>query len=384
MADARDDSYAATLLAWDEVSPDAIVDFDVTDVAPARPPFGSEHDALAALDKLRAEHAPDSWVGRRLAGHIAYGRNKLGLERADLPAYIAATQAVPTELFHEADVDERRALAEAALARLGIAVGPRLEHELEAADDVIGIDDLPDAFSAADAALRPELEDALGHPLELDYETGFTRDDGWWTYWADTVEGRFRLRFNRRRRASLTATEVLQFTAHEVLGHFGQVHAYAQRIAAGELPRSFGITTVHTLEQFSFEGVAQTLPLWLRPPEEISDPLLARIRLAHLAALVEHNSHLMVNAGEPIDRCAVYVRERLPWYQPGRIAIDLDARANDPLDRSYRFVYPTAIDTMLRATERLDATGRRNMLRRLYERPMSYCEFVQISPPRID
>jgi hypothetical protein len=152
------------------------------------------------------------------------------------------------------------------------------------------------------------------------------------------------------------------------------VHSYARRIEQGELPTSFGITTVHTLEQFTFEGIAQTLPLWLRPPGEIDDLLLARIRLAHYCALVEHNAHLMVNAGEPAGR---YMRERLPHYQPQQIDADLASRANDPLDRTYRFVYPTAIDTMVRATERLDASALRTLLRRLYERPLSHLEFVQ-------
>jgi hypothetical protein len=373
--DGLDARYVRTLLAWDRASAADIVDFDVTGAA-ATEEFATEGDALPALEALRAECAPGSFLERRLRGHTAYLRARLGEPASDFAAYIDATQAVPTAPIPEAVIDGRRALAEHSLRRAGTSFGPRVEYELEALDGVVSIDSLPAAFRDADAALRPELEQALGHPLELEYDTGFIDDDGWWTYWADTAGGRFRLRFNRRGKASLTDAEVRQFTAHEVLGHFGQVHAYAQRIAAGELPLSAGITTVHTLEQFAFEGVAQTLPLWLRPPEEIDRLLLARIRLTHLCALVEHNAHLMVNSGESPERTAQYMLERLPHYQPERVRADLAARADDPLDRSYRFVYPAAIDTMVSATERLGSGRRRDMLRRLYAGPISHADFV--------
>ncbi len=371
--------YASALVAWDQVSRESsgtpIIDFDVAGVE-AGEPLLTELHALEILGLLRAEHEPGSFTERRIAGHIAYLRHKLG-ERPDFRPYVQATQGIPAEPMLEEELDHRRALAVDALGAVAIDLGPRVEYELEAVDTVIQIDDLPAAFRAATADMLPRLESALGQPRPLEYDTEFTDDDGWWTYWADTVEGRFRLRFNRRRRSSLTAAEVRQFTAHEVLGHFGQIGAYAARIESGELPRSFGVTTVHTLEQFTFEGVAQTLPLWLDPPERIDELLLARIRLTHYAALVEHNAHLMINGGEPVERCGQYVLDRLPHYQPRQILLELASRSNDPLERSNRFVYPTAMHSMVLATEHLDAAARRDMLRRLYSAPITYEEFVE-------
>jgi hypothetical protein len=373
-----DTRYASFLKAWDEVSRESsgteIIDFDVAGVE-AGEPLVTELHALEVLGLLREEHEPGSFQGRRIDGHIAYLRHKLG-ERPGFRGYVRATQGIPADPMSEDEIGHRRAMAADALGRAGIGLGPQVEYELEAADTAIPMDGLPDAFRAATAGMLPALEDALEHPLPLDFDTEFTDDDGWWTYWADTVDGRFRLRFNRRRRSSLTAAEVRQFTAHEVLGHFGQIAAYAARIAEGALPRSFGVTTLHTLEQFTFEGVAQTLPLWLEPPEQLDDLLLARIRLTHYEALVQHNAHLMINGGEPVERCAHYVLERLPHFQPRSILLDLASRSNDPLERSSRFVYPTSMHTMVLATERLDAGGKRGMLRRLYSAPIAYEEFV--------
>jgi hypothetical protein len=373
-----DQRYASFLEAWDQVSRESsgapIIDFDVAGVE-AGEPLVTELHALEVLGLLRDEHPPGSFQQRRLIGHIAYLRHKLG-ERPDFRAYVRDTQGIPADRLPEEQLDHRRTLAAEALGRVGIELGAKVEYELEAADTVIALDDLPTAFRAAADDMLPSLEAALGHALPLEFDTGFTDDDGWWSYWADTEAGRFRLRFNRRHRATLTAAEVRQFAAHEVLGHLGQMTAYAARIEAGELPPSFGITTVHTLEQFTFEGVAQTLPLWLERPDRIDELLLARIRLTHYCALVEHNAHLMINEGEPVERCGRYMLDRLPHYQPRRILLDLAERANDPLERSSRFVYPTAMDAMVTATERLDEHSRQATLRSLYSAPIAYGEFA--------
>jgi len=100
--------------------------------------------------------------------------------------------------------------------------------------------------------------------------------------------------------------ECLQFTFHELLAHCGQMKAWATRIAAGDLPRYCGLTTVHTPEQVMLEGLAQTLPLMI-PNDAAADPVLAvRLTLMRYRLMMDNNLHCMINNGATIERCAAY------------------------------------------------------------------------------
>lgn len=373
------ESYVGLLLAWDGLTRAAggpqIVDFDLSGVTPSLE-VSDELEVLAALEALAGDAPADDFLGRRLAGHIAYLRHKLG-EQTALAKYCFDTQGFRAAEFPEAELAYRRELATESLSRFGTAIRPELLEDLQRVDPAVEVESVPRAIRAAVEEMRPTLEAVLGRTLQFDYDVELVEERAYWVYWADSSCGRFRLRFNRWHDSALTQSRIRQFAAHEVLGHFGQIHSYARRVAAGELPATFGVTTLHTLEQFALEGTAQTLPLWLWEPRDIEELLLARVRLAHYMELVRHNAHIMINSGQRIEQCVGYVAERLPHLEIDKVLVDLVGRARNPSLRSYQLAYGVSFDAMVRATEALPARRRASVVRRLYAEPLPYPEFAE-------
>ena len=71
------------------------------------------------------------------------------------------------------------------------------------------------------------------------------------------------MRINARN-ASFTEVQARQFALHEVLGHGLQCASYAQQCREQDVPW-VRLTSVHAQQQVLLEGLAQALPLFVRP-----------------------------------------------------------------------------------------------------------------------
>jgi hypothetical protein len=223
-------------------------------------------------------------------------------------------------------VTERGDAAREGLEQLGLSWGPKTADDLRRFEGPIDIIDVPEAIREAAVEYEPAVRQAMATdaPYELTIET--TDVDAYWTYWLDGSGQRVRLRLNLRD-AEFTAVGARQFALHEILGHGLQGASFAARCAREDVPW-VRLMSVHAPQQVLLEGLAQAMPLFITPDDEI---LIARVRLDHYTQLVRAEIHVALNANSSIEACARYAADRVPWWSDAQISSILTDRGADPL-----------------------------------------------------
>ncbi|WP_019632737.1 hypothetical protein [Actinomadura atramentaria] len=363
------DETERVLRAWDaferETGGNPVIDFDC---APATADSGrAPLDRAAARRELRALRAEaDGEVAARLDADLAYLDALLGADRLPLDEYVRATQGCGTAGQDDDRLAAVRDAARAALADVGVAWGPAAHRELRALEEPLQITDAPDAIRAAVAELEPLVRARTGSTAEYRLSIEPVAVDAYWAYWLDGAGSDVRLRLNLPQ-VEFTRVGARQFALHEVLGHGLQSASLTARAARADVPW-VRLLSVHALYQVALEGLAQAWPLFLLPEDRL---LTARVRFDHYVQLVRGRSHLAVNAGVPIAEAAAEMQTHMPWWD-GKIGLDvLKDRRDDPLLRSYLWVYPTGMDWFARLADEAPAPVADAVLRASYAAPLT-------------
>ncbi|TDC67610.1 hypothetical protein E1200_14335 [Actinomadura sp. GC306] len=353
----------------------AVIDFDC---APTATPAEPATSRLAVHQQLRELHARAVEAGAdrltaRVAADLAYLGALLG-EHPPLNDYVQATQGCPAAGWQDGYITHRGDQARQALAALGIEWGPDTARDLNAVEGPIDTDDAPDAIrqAAADYENAVRQLTATTAPFHLTIET--TEIDAYWAYWLDGAGDRIRLRLNLRR-ASFTKVAARQFALHEVLGHGLQGASWSARAAAQDVPW-VRLMSVHAPQQVLLEGLAQALPLFVAPDDEL---LVTRTRFDHYNQLVRAELHISLNQGASIPELADHARFRMPWIKDAAIADLLTDRGANPQLRSYLWSYPAGLDWFANLAE-ADPPTRTTVLQAAYRDPLTPHDLTALWP----
>jgi hypothetical protein len=373
------DEIEQTLRSWNahEMSRGAnpIIDFDYhPDGSEVRPAAG-RLDVYRRIGELRgmAEESGSTMLTERLSADRAYLAALMG-ERLPLTDYVSATQGCPASGWRAEYISERGEIARKSLDALGVPWGAELETDLEQLCGPADPADAPDVIRDAATEYEIAVREATGTdaPFELTIETADV--DEYWAYWLDGAGQQVRLRLNMRN-ARFSRFEGRQFALHEVLGHGLQNASYAARCAREIVPW-VRMTSIHALHQVLLEGLAEAMPLFITPDDEI---LVARVRLAHYTQLVKSELHLSVNSGVSIEKCAEHAIARVPWWKDAYIGDFLADRGANPRLRSYLWAYPAGLDWFAALSE-ADTGVIRRVLHAAYRDPLSPRDLAALWP----
>ena len=199
--------------------------------------------------------------------------------------------------------------------------------------------------------------------------------DVYWAYWLDGAGSEVRLRINSRN-ASFTEVQARQFALHELLGHGLQCASYAHQCRQHDVPW-VRMTSVHAQQQVLLEGLAQALPLFVRPTDR---PLVARVRLAHYIELVRAKLHLAINEGVSVAECIDLAQAHVPYWTSPAIGDALSDRSVDPLLRSYLWSYPAGIDWFVRLADFAAPEAVSQVICKSYQSPLTPGALSNILP----
>ncbi|WP_141579363.1 hypothetical protein [Actinomadura sp. WMMA1423] len=373
------DEIETTLRAWHAYETGrgsvAVIDFDC---APTTTPTEPADNRLAVYQRLtdlraRTVEAGAARLTARLTADLAYLGALLG-EHPPLNDYVQATQGCAAAGWQDGYITHRGEQARQALETLGIGWGPDTARELNAVEGPIEIDEAPDAIRQAAADYEPAVRQITGSqaPFNLTVET--TEVDAYWAYWLDGAGDQVRLRLNLRR-ASFTKVAARQFALHEVLGHGLQGASWSARAAAHEVPW-VRLMSVHAPQQVLLEGLAQALPLFIAPDDEL---LATRTKFDHYNQLVRAELHIALNEGSSVTELADHARFRMPWIRDAAIADLLTDRGANPQLRSYLWAYPAGLDWFANLAE-ADKPTRTNVLQAAYRDPLTPSELEALWP----
>jgi hypothetical protein len=374
------DDLERILRAWNQYelkrSAPAIIDYDC--MPGPSPVAGRSLDRLSAYRELSELHdaaarEESARVRDRIGAHLAYLRCLLG-ERPALADYIPATQGCQARGWPEDYIQALGETARTHLDAMGVPWGTGTRNELQDVEQLIDPGEAPDAIRAAAAELEPAVREAAGTsaPYTLAIET--TTVNAYWAYWTDGSGQNVRLRLNLKE-AQFTRVQARQFALHEVLGHGLQGASYSSRCMTEPVPW-VRVLSVHAQQQVLLEGLAQALPLFVSPNDQL---LATRVRLDHYTQLVRATVHLALNAGFTITECADYAREHVPYWQNEYIADLLSDRGADPLLRTYLWSYPAGIDWFVSLAQS-DSGAADTVLRAAYRDPLTPDDLTALWP----
>lgn len=373
------DEIEATLRAWHayEISRGsvAVIDFDCAPTTTAPEPATSRLAVYQRLTELHtsATEAGATQLTARLTADLAYLGALLG-EHPPLSDYVQATQGCPAAGWQDGYITQRGDQARQALAALGIQWGHDTARDLNTIEGPIETDEAPDAIRQAATDYEQAVRHATGStaPVNLTIET--TEVDAYWAYWLDGVGDKVRLRLNLRR-ASFTKVAARQFALHEVLGHGLQGASWSARAAAQDVPW-VRLMSVHAPQQVLLEGLAQALPLFIAPDDEL---LVTRTRFDHYNQLARAELHVALGKGAGIAELADHARFRMPWITEAAIADLLTDRGANPRLRSYLWAYPAGLDWFANLSE-TDQPTRTTVLQAAYRDPLTPSDLQALWP----
>jgi hypothetical protein len=373
------DEIEKTLRAWNayELSrgAPAAVDFDCypddLQVEPAESRLAVYRQLIGLHNQAGRSGEPR--LARRLEADIAYLAALMG-EHPPLSSYVLATQGCPAAGWPAEYVTGRGEAARKGLEALGLTWGPKTGDDLKQFEGPIDIIDVPEAIRQAAVEYESAVRKATGADAAYELTIETTNVDAYWTYWLDGTGQQVRLRLNLRD-AEFTSVGARQFALHEILGHGLQGASFAARCAREDVPW-VRLMSVHAPQQVLLEGLAQAMPLFITPGEEV---LAARVRLDHYTQLVRAEIHVALNAGSSVEECAEHAAARVPWWTDTQISSILTDRGADPLLRSYLWAYPAGFDWFAALADAdTDVIGR--VLHAAYQDPLTPDDLAALWP----
>ncbi len=353
-----EDQYVDILVAWhhleQELDAPGIIDFNLLNATESNRTYEHRLQVLNDFQRL-LPHFEDEQISKKITAHIYYLRALMG-QQIPFSEYIENTQHILVKMFEDEYLDKVRDDLTSSLETLGVQYNQTLVQQLEALDEFIPQDKIKAFFLDQFAEHKVHLEKALDREVDYNLNLEIVNVPEYWSNWVDGSGNNFRLRINYHA-GEYTKTRALILVYHELLAHCAQMAIWKEQIDGGEMSKVWGLTTVHGPEQFLFEGLAQTLPLYL-PNEVTEQPLLrAQMLLNRYELLVWNNLHIMINSGKAIEKCLEYGVRMLPWTAPKRIIAGLKSRSNHVLFRSYLYVYPISLEWFVINSINIQAIG---------------------------
>jgi hypothetical protein len=351
VAQALRDELEAILRAWNAYEVDRgatpVIDFDLRPDLTETVPIGSRLEAYhRCLDVLqRATDPAASHVHDRAEADATYLASLLGA-RIPLADYLHRTQGCDATGWPPDYIASRRAQVQEALDGVGIGWGPKTWGELRELQGPVSAEEAAAEIRSVAEELEPAVRAATGATASFSLTVETVDVDAYWAYWLDGSGSDIRLRLNTRH-ARFTHTRCREAALHEVLAHGLQSASIAEHSRTHDVPW-VRLISVHAREQTLFEGLAQTLPLFVSPDDEA---VITNLRMGHYLQLVRAQLHLAVNRGDSLESLVAYARDHAPFWDDETISDFLTDRSVNPLLRSYLWSYGAGIDWFVNLAE---------------------------------
>lgn len=349
-----------------------IIDFDFIVAGSDYPDaYSSREDALSVLNRLVADYQNisnyDPYIHSKLIASQYYLRALMG-ETIEYSDYVSHTIGVEPEAIPADILDQQRDNTAELYHTLGYSYTPgdfekfRQEHTLTQQEVEL-------TFDEAQKALVPRIMRWLGSDLTVEFRTQVVNLDEYWMNWISTdEEGKILLRFNIHPRNTWTRGFTEHLAMHEICTHAIQATFLKQQIREKKLSRLHGLTMVFCPEQFTMEGISDSLYRFYGQPVYSQFGELSA-NVIYLYWMTLQNAHIMANTGISDDQILAFLESYMPGYESveTRKKTIHDFRTS-PFHRSYLYVYGSSTFFHTRLAERLTAEDRRAYVLDIFSR----------------
>lgn len=313
----------------------------------------------------------------KIKAHIAFFERQFDLSEMDPFSYIKETMGIRPQLIPESFLIQSRKRVGQLFTKLDLGEFNknnintyRNEKALEDEEEIL------EWLVLNSQAATDALADFIGIEIDPRISVSVVKEDQYWLNWASgDRENGFELKVNThpRHRGKWTPGKLQIMPIHEVAGHFAQMTGWLNAIDNDELIEALGLTSTHDPQQFTTEGIAQTLPLYVPAIGELlSDEAWFEFELGGLREMVYNNVHYWANEG-PYDESKLveYIQRFLPAEPEEEIKKEIRERTQDPLLQTYRYAYGIGFYWHRRWADNLTTTAKKRLLRVIYSQPLT-------------
>jgi hypothetical protein len=358
-----------------------IVDFDLSAGTDAVE-FTDRRQVLLALESCARSTTDEGVVSEfnrdRLRASIYYLNACLG-EQIPFVEYVQSTMGVTPQRFSEVQLLDSFDRVDALLEEIGLKFSANYKAEYETQCLIQDKTTVKDQIHAQLAQWLDRLGKFIAVPPLNQVDVSFSTVDAYWSNWVSgSVREGFALQVNLHPRINYLKGTPALLAAHEYCGHLIQVQQWALNVASGAIDPSYGFTTVHSPEAFMMEGLADVLVYVLADESALNfDQRLARELTWH-SRLVSNNVHYLINTGHRFSDVFQYYRRYSPFLDNQTIESSIRDRSQNPLGRTYQYVYGIALDYFRQLLEGKAIDHQREILQILYHRPYTKTQLDRV------
>lgn len=210
------------------------------------------------------------------------------------------------------------------------------------------------------------VREELGLEYDPEYQIETTEVDSYWLNWISKRSNEpILLRINTHPRNPVRRGDDHYFASHEIGAHAVQAACLESFGQANMLDPGALLTTVHTVEQFQFEGLAMSVLLLLQRDKEPSKWATARALASALTSGLENEAHFRLHEGENMDAAVKYVMDRHPICYESSIRADLKERIEKPLLGVYQYIYYPGFSAFMQL-EQIERNKRKILLKEMF------------------
>lgn len=340
-----------------------IIDFDLLQQGDQySEEFCNREEVLETLLKLIEEYKKlkdkNLFIESKLEAALYYLNALMG-KKSTFKEYIEKTMGLTPIFIPETVLNEQKEKTQEAYKELGYSWNEQGIEKYKR-DNLLNTDDIEKTFIKFKDNTIPKVLDWLGLNMDLQYETSFVDLDVYWMNWISTDNiGQIHLQYNINKRHKWVKGSTEFLVLHEICAHAIQVNCWKSNIQKNKIEPFIGLTSVFTPEQFSMEGIAGSL-FYFYPTNPFSIYGLISLHSNHLHWMVWNNAHIMANEGEKTETVIDFIQTYLPELSEESIKKMIKEKTEDPLFRTYQYIYGIALYYNKLISEKLNSEEKRN------------------------
>ncbi len=331
---------------------------------------------LQLIDQYKAFPQKNHFIEAKLTAALYYLNALMG-ERVDFYEYVEKTMGVRPKYVPEEILQKQLEKVKDLYKEVGYGYSKE-EFERFKKENTLSKEEIERDFVKARDIYLPKILAWLNLDIDLQYETQFVNLDVYWMNWTSTdAKGNILLRFNTHPRNAWLRGFPETLAMHEVCGHAIQASSWKQEMHNGNIPISAGLTNVFSPESFTCEGIGDTLS-WFYPEQLFSSfgQLAANARNLHVLTL--NNAHIMINEGKGKNEIKEYLDTYMPGFEKDETRDKtLDEARNDPLLRTYFYVYGISSYYLVQLAEKLNDEEKKEFVIANYQNILTPQEIIQ-------
>lgn len=347
-----------------------IIDFDLVQQGPSNLGiFKSRHEVEKELLQITDEYSTipnkNEFISSKLTA-CKYYLSALKGKKHPFNEYVSNTMGIIPKTFPKGVLDDQLKITAETYKKIGYSY-EKSSLEIFEKENQLSQKQIESTFKKFKDDILPKVIKWLRLQVELTYKIKFVDIDTYWMNWISTDEnGDIFLQYNlnSRHKWFRGSTEYLVF--HEICAHALQTLSWKKQITLGKLSPFVGLTTVFSPEQFFLEGIAESL-FYFYPSNPFSDFGMVSLYTDHLYWLVMNNAHIMANSGIPTNKIILFIKKYLPTRNEEEILKNLKERVEDPLFRTYQYIYGIALYYHKQIASRLTNEQRREYVLDIYQ-----------------